>query len=140
MATWWSDGAPWAVSEQVQIEAPLEESFGPVVRVIVGGIAERADLGFDELDDLQLGIERLLAEAGPDGRVRLSFELGASGIRTRIGPLREHGLAEALQRADRPGELTLRRVLDTVVDSYGVEESADGQITVRLEKLADRGW
>jgi hypothetical protein len=128
------------MSEQVQIEAPLATAFGPVVRLIVGGIAERADLGFDELDDLQLGIERLLAEAGAAGRVRLSFEVGASGIRTRIGPLQERGLAEALQRPDAPGELTLRRVLDTVVDSYGVEESADGQITVRLEKLADRGW
>jgi len=128
------------MAERVRIEAPLDAAFGPVVRLIVGGIAERADLGFDEMDDLQLGIERLLAEAGGDGRVRLSFELGASGIRTRIGPLRERGLAEALQREDTPGELTLRRVLDTVVDSYGVEESSDGQITVRLEKLADRGW
>ena len=128
------------MAEQVRIEAPLDAAFGPVVRLIVGGIAERADLGFDEMDDLQLGIERLLAEAGVDGHVGLSFELGASGIRTRIGPLRERGLAEALQREDTPGELTLRRVLDTVVDSYGVEESSDGQITVRLEKLADRGW
>ncbi len=128
------------MAEQVRIEAPLDSAFQPVVRLIVGGIAERADLGFDEMDDLQLGIERLLAEAGGAGRVRLSFELGASGIRTRIGPLRERGLAEALQREDAPGELTLRRVLDTVVDSYGVEESTDGHITVRLEKLADRGW
>jgi hypothetical protein len=128
------------VAEQVQIEAPLDSAFGPVVRLIVGGIAERADFGFEEMDDLQLGIERLLAEAGADGRVRLSFQLGPAGIRTRIGPLRERGLADALQRDDAPGTLTLKRVLDTVVDSYGVEESADGQITVRLEKLADRGW
>lgn len=128
------------MAEQVQIEAPLDSAFGPVVRLIVGGIAERADLGFEEMDDLQLGIERLLAEAGADGRVRLSFQLGPAGIRTRIGPLRERGLADALQRDDAPGTLTLKRVLDTVVDSYGVEESADGQITVRLEKLADRGW
>jgi hypothetical protein len=128
------------VAEQVHVHAPLAGEFGPVVRLIVGGIAERADLAFDEMDDLQLGIERLLAEAGADGRVRLSFELGPAGIRTRIGPLRERGLAEALQREDAPGALTLRRVLDTVVDSFGVEESGDGQITVRLEKLADRGW
>lgn len=126
--------------EQVQLEAPLEGAFGAVVRLIVGGIAERADLGFEEMDDLQLGIERLLAEAGAAGRVRMSFELGPAGIRTRIGPLRERGLAEALQREDAPGTLTLRRVLDTVVDSFGVEESSDGEITVRLEKLADRGW
>ena len=126
--------------EQVHIEAPLGGAFGPVVRLIVGGIAERADLGFDEMDDLQLGIERLLAEAGADGRVRMSFELGASGIRARIGPLRERGLAEALQREDAPGTLTLRRVLNTVVDSFGVEESSEGEITVRIVKLADRGW
>lgn len=126
--------------EQVQLEAPLEGAFGAVVRLIVGGIAERADFGFEEMDDLQLGIERLLAEAGAAGRVRLSFELGPAGIRTRIGPLRERGLAAALQREDAPGSLTLRRVLDTVVDSFGVEESSDGEITVRLEKLADRRW
>jgi len=128
------------VADRVQIVAPLEGEFGPVVRLMVGGVAERADFGFEEMDDLQLGVERLLAEAGPEGRVCLSFELGAGKIRTRIGPLRERGLAEALQREGGPGTLTLRRVLDTVVDSFGVEESTDGQITVRLEKLADRGW
>lgn len=126
--------------EQVHIEAPLDAAFGPVIRLIVGGIAERADLGFDEMDDLQLGIERLLAEAGGDGRVRMSFEIGATGIRARIRPLRERGLAEALQRGDAPGTLTLRRVLNTVVDSFGVEESSEGEITVRIVKLADRGW
>ena len=122
------------MADRVHIVAPLDEAFGPVVRVMVGGVAERADLAFEEMDDLQLGIERLLAEAGPDGRVRLSFELGEGGIRTRIGPLREGGLARALQREDAPGILTLRRVLNTVVDSFGVEESTDGGLTVRLEK------
>lgn len=126
------------MAERVQIVAPLEGAFGPVVRLMVGGVAARADFGFEEMDDLQLGIERLLAEAGPEGRVRLSFDLGAGGIRTSIGPLRERGLAEALQREGAPGRLTLRRVLDTVVDSFGVEESMDGEITVRLEKRAKR--
>lgn len=122
------------MAERVHLVAPLEGAFGPVVRLMVGGIAAHADFGFEAMDDLQLGIERLLAEAGPEGRVRLTFELGAGGIRTHIGPLRERGLAEALQREDAPGTLTLRRVLDTVVDSFGVEESIDGEITVRLEK------
>ena len=124
------------MADRVQIVAPLDGAFGPVVRLMVGGVAERADFGFEAMDDLQLGIERLLAEAGPEGRVRLSFELGAGGIRTRIGPLREGGLALALQREDTQGDLTLRRVLNTVVDSFGVEESTNGEITVRLEKRA----
>lgn len=125
------------MSDRIGLEAPLDGAYGPVVRLIVGGIAERADLSFEDLDDLQLAIERLFAEAGSKGRVRLAFEVSPDRIRTRVGPLREAGLAEALQVPDgAPGNLTLGRVLSTVVDSYGVELTDDGDIVVRLEKLA----
>ena len=127
-------------ADRISLEAPLDGAFKPVVRLIVGGVAERADFGFEAMDDLQLAVERLLAEAGADGEVKLSFELKGDGIRTRIGPLREHGIAEALQDTDgEPGTLPLGRILSTVVDSYGVEQAADGQIVVRLEKLVRRG-
>ena len=106
-----------------------------MVRLIVGGIAERIDLGFADVDDLQLAVERLLAATSADPSVRLSFEVGDEHIRTSIGPLREAAIAEALQRESPPGELTLRRILQTVVDSFGVETAADGRIVVRLEKL-----
>jgi hypothetical protein len=107
-----------------------------VVRLIIGGIAERVDFAFEEIDDLQLAVERLLAEAGTVGTVRLSFEVGGNGIRTRVGPLSEHKVAEALRDGEgMPGELTLRRILQTVVDSFGVDESDDGRIVVRLEKV-----
>src|SRR5919201_615153 len=53
----------------------------------------------------------------------------------RVGPLSERSIAVALQEDSPPGELTLRRILQTVVDSFGVEEAADGRIVVRLEKL-----
>src|SRR5204863_127465 len=33
-----------------------------------------------------------------------------------------------------PGELTLPRILSTVVDSYGVEDASEGRLVVRLEK------
>jgi hypothetical protein len=127
------------VAERIEVRVPLNGAFTPVVRLIVGGIAERAGLGFEQMDDLQLAIERLMAEAGGEGRVDLSFELSPGRIRTHIGPLREHGLAVALQREDTPGAVTLRRILSTVVDSYGVDESVDGEITVRLEKLDPHG-
>jgi len=124
------------VSERVEVEAPLDIAYQGVIRLIVGGVAEQASFGFEAMDDLQLAIERLLAETGGDGRVNLSFELSDGGVRTRIGPLREQRLADALQQADgETGTLSLRRILSTVVDSYGVEESGDGQIVVRLEKL-----
>jgi hypothetical protein len=54
-----------------------------------------------------------------------------------VGPLAERKLADALQGPDAaPGELTLRRILQTVVDSFGVEELDDGGIVVRLQKAA----
>ena len=61
------------------------------------------------------------------------------GVRTRVGPLRDAALAAALQGPPPgPGELTLPRILSTVVDSYGVEEVADSQLVVRFEKAVRR--
>jgi hypothetical protein len=122
--------------ERIELEAPPGGDFQPVVRLIIGGIAERVDFAFEEIDDLQLAVERLLAEADQVGSVHLSFEVGESSIRTRVGPLSENAIADALRDgAVQPGHLTLRRILETVVDSFGVEESADGRVVVRLEKL-----
>ncbi len=122
--------------DRISFEAPLAGAFRPMVRLIVGGVAERADFGFEAMDDLQLAVERLLVEAGSDGQVVLSFELRGDAIRTRVGPLKERGLAKALQDPEGPpGTLSLGRILSTVVDSYGVEEVSGGDIVVRLEKV-----
>jgi len=124
------------LNERIELEAPLSGDFQAVIRLIIGGIAERVDFAFEEIDDLQLAVERLLAEAGQVGSVALSFEVGEARIRTRVGPLPERALAEALRDGEpRPGVLTLRRILQTVVDSFGVEQVDDGRIVVRLEKL-----
>lgn len=125
-----------AALERVEVDTPLDLAFHGVVRLIVSGITEQANFGFEAMDDLQLAIERLLAEAGGDGRVKISFELGDGSVRTRIGPLREGRLAEALQEPEgHAGTLPLAQILSAVVDSFGVEPAIDGQIVVRLEKL-----
>jgi hypothetical protein len=124
------------MADRVEIEAPLDSAYQGVIRLIVGGIAEQAAFGFEAMDDLQLAIERLLAETGGDGRVKISFDVDDGHVRTRVGPLREQRLAEVLQQSDgETGTLSLRRILSTVVDSYGVEEAEDGQIVIRMEKL-----
>ena len=54
-----------------------------------------------------------------------------------MGPLRAQRLTAPLQDPDAsPGRLTLARILATVVSSYGVEDVTDGEIVVRLDKLA----
>jgi hypothetical protein len=125
-----------ATPERIDLEAPLAGDFHAVVRLIIGGIAERVDFAFEEIDDLQLAVERLMAEAGTVGSVRLSFEVGERSIRTRVGPLSERKVLAALRDGDAPpGELTLGRILQIVVDSFGIEEVDEDRIVVRLEKL-----
>jgi len=122
--------------DRIELTTPVGRAWEAVVRMVLGGIADRLDLGFDQLDDLQLAVERLLAEGDPKDPVSLSFEITERGVRARIGPLRDTALAAALQGPEPPpGELTLPRILSTVVDSYGFEEVADGHLIVRLEKL-----
>jgi hypothetical protein len=123
--------------ERIELTTPVGRDWDPVVRLVLGGIADRLNLGFEELDDLQLAVERLLLEASSQRSITLSFELSDHGLRTRVGPLTAAALAEALQGPPPPpGELTLRRILETVVDSFGVEQVAqEGRLIVRLEKL-----
>ena len=125
--------------DRIELTTPVGRAWEAVVRMVLGGIADRLDLGFDQLDDLQLAVERLLAEGDPKDPVSLSFELTDGGVRVRLGPLRDSALAEALQGPEPPpGVLTLPRILSTVVDSYGIEEVADGHLIVRLEKRVRR--
>jgi serine/threonine-protein kinase RsbW len=121
--------------ELIDLDAPLGPDFQPVIRLIIGGIAERVDFAFEEIDDLQLAVERLLAEAGRRDTIHLRFEVREEAIRARVGPLDERAITVALRDGDsRPGQLTLERILTTVVDSFGVEDAADGGVMVRLEK------
>jgi hypothetical protein len=127
--------------DRIELTTPVGRAFEPVIRMVMGGIADRLDLAFEELDDLQLAVERLLAEGDPQDPVTLSFEIIEDGraVRTRVGPLRDVSLAAALQGPDpRPGELTLPRILSAVVDSFGVEQVHDGHLVVRLEKARRR--
>jgi hypothetical protein len=126
--------------DRIELVTPIGRQWDPVIRLVLGGIADRLDLGFEELDDLQLAVERLLADARFEDRVTLSFEILEKSVRLRIGPLLTGAVADALQQPDaRPGELTLGRILQTVVDSYGVEKVEDGHMVVRLEKAVRRG-
>jgi hypothetical protein len=125
--------------ETVELRVPAGRDWEAVTRMVLGGIGDRLDFGFDEVDDLQLAVERLLAEASARGSVTLSFELLDGRVRAHVGPLAEGPVAEALQGPEpRPGMLGLRRILATVVDSYGVESADEDGLYVRLEKRVRR--
>ncbi len=121
--------------ESIELTLPAGREWHAVARLVLGGVADRLNLSFEDLDDLQLAVERLLVEAATQDTIDLRIDVVDHGIRVGVGPLAERTIAEALQGPDaEPGELTLRRILQTVVDSFGVEEHAEGGIVVRLQK------
>jgi hypothetical protein len=122
-------------AESIELTLPAGREWHAVARLVLGGIADRLNLSYEDLDDLQLAVERLLVEAASQETVRLRIDIVEHGVRVGVGPLAERALADALQGPDAPpGELTLRRILQTVVDSFGVEELDEGGIVVRLQK------
>ena len=121
--------------ETIELTVPAGREWHAVARLVLGGVADRLNLSYEDLDDLQLAVERLLVEAASQDTVTLRVDVVDHGVRVGVGPLVERTIADALQGPDaEPGELTLRRILQTVVDSVGVEEAAEGGIVVRLQK------
>jgi len=121
--------------ETIELTLPAGREWHAVARLVLGGVADRLNLSYEDLDDLQLAVERLLVEAASQDTVTLRIDVVDHGVRVGVGPLAERTIADALQGPDaEPGELTLRRILQTVVDSFGVEEAAEGGIVVRLQK------
>ena len=121
--------------DSIELTLPAGREWHAVARLVMGGVADRLNLSFEDLDDLQLAVERLLVEAASQETVRVRVDVVDGGVRIGVGPLAERALADALQGPDAaPGELTLRRILQTVVDSFGVEEHDEGGIVVRLQK------
>jgi hypothetical protein len=122
-------------AEAIDLTLPAGREWHAVARLVLGGVADRMNLSFEDLDDLQLAVERLLVEAASQDTVQMRIDIVDHGVRVGVGPLVEGTIAEALQGPDAaPGELTLRRILQTVVDSFAVEEHAEGGIVVRLQK------
>ena len=118
------------MSNEVRLTLPAEEDFRPIAHLVVGGFGVRADLTLDALDDLQVALEALLGCRDDDGEIVITVDTGDGAVRASVGPF-PAGALDSLDREDAP--LGLRRVLETVCDSYEVEER-DGSSWVELSK------
>jgi hypothetical protein len=116
-------------TEEIRLVIPAEEDFRPIAHLVTGGLAMRLDVTYDDLDDLQVGIEALLTlrDDADDLVVALSADDGV--LHASLGPFPP----ERVQEGESDGGLDLRRVLDTVCDTHEVEER-DGGAWVELTK------
>jgi hypothetical protein len=118
------------VNEEIRLALPAQEDFRHVAHLVVGGLAARRDLTYDVLEDMQVAFDALLACREDEGEIVVSMSVEDGEVRASVGPF----TAEALAQLDRgPGDLPLRRVLDTVLDDVAVEDR-DGASWVDVKK------
>jgi hypothetical protein len=116
--------------DEITLVVPAQEDFRPVVHLVVGGLAVRLDLTIDALEDLQVALDALLGRRDDEGDVTIRLRIGESTIHATVGPL-PMSVLEDVERDGR--ELSLRRVLETVCETFEVEER-NGEAWVELSK------
>ena len=110
------------------------------MRVVAGWVASRNDLALDELDDITLALETLVAGEEPEGcALTLRVSVAEGAVHVRLGGLENRSLQANLQAgetaelsADWP--LDVRLFLSALVDAYEVVESGDGAFAVQMRK------
>jgi len=115
--------------EEVRLVIPAEEDFRPIAHLVTGGLAARLDVTYDDLDDLQVGIEALLALRDDMDELVVSLFADDGVLHASLGPFPP----EKVLAGESDGGLDLRRVLETVCDTHEVEER-DGGAWVELSK------
>lgn len=101
----------------IRLELPVGPKYRAVGRLVVGGTAARLGFQVEQVEDLQLAVEALLARSPAEGAVRLELAESRSGLRLRIGPLEP-------ARGERE---RVREMLRTLVQDADVQDSGDGQ-------------
>jgi hypothetical protein len=116
-------------ADAIRLVIPAEEDFRPIAHLVTGGLAMRLDVTYDDLDDLQVGLEALLALRDDAGELVLSLSAEDGVLHASLGPFSP----EKVHAGEAGGGLDLRRVLETVCDTHEVEER-DGGAWVELSK------
>jgi len=119
--------------DEITLTIPRDASFHEVAHLVLGGVAARLDLGFESLDDLGTALDAVLERTAPGGEVTVKLRLSDEAIVARVGPFASDELRKELERD--PGDaVTLRRVLDTVVDGYQLDAGGWLELTKRVER------
>jgi anti-sigma regulatory factor (Ser/Thr protein kinase) len=120
--------------DRVTLRLPREHSFFSVAHLVVGGLAVRLNLSFDQLEDLQVAVAELLEQRESDDEITISLQIAGNVIQVELGPFDE-SLTKELAHDDGD-EVGLRRVLETVVDEIDVTERG-GKPWISLRKKVE---
>jgi hypothetical protein len=118
------------MSDEIQLTLPAQEDFRLIAHLVVGGLGARRDLTFEDLEDLQVAFDALLACREDEDNITVALSVEDGEVRASVGPFTEDALA---QLDEGPGGLAPRRVLETVCDTVAVQER-DGSSWVDVTK------
>jgi hypothetical protein len=121
-------------ADEIRLVIPAEEDFRPIAHLVTGGLATRNDVTYDDLDDLQVGLEALLSLRDDMDELVVSLSADGGVLHASVGPFPP----EKVQAEESAGGLDLHRVLETVCDTHEIEER-DGGAWVELSKRIATG-
>jgi hypothetical protein len=115
---------------RVELSLPADPQMLFLARMTAAAVATRAELTFEQVEDLRLAIDELcLALLGRDlraGQIALMFQWDAEGTLDVVGTLVPEGEPSRNGQVPNAGEAPLsvelsKRILDALVDDHGAD-------------------
>jgi hypothetical protein len=120
------------MTDQITLTMPRERPFFGVARLVLAGLATRLDVTVEHLEDLELALDALLERRDGPPEVTVALGVEEKELQASVGPFRDGQLRAELE-GEPADSLSLRRLLEAVVDSYQVVDR-DGSTWVDLTK------
>lgn len=121
-------------TDEIRLTMPRERPFYGVAHLVLGGVAARLDLTVEHLEELELALDGLLDRRDGGREITLTLRADEARLIAELGPFGEK------LRSELAGELTealsLRRLLDAVVDGYELADR-EGGTWIALRKQID---
>jgi hypothetical protein len=122
--------------DEITLTIPREQPFREIAHLVLGGVAARMDLSFESIDDLETALDAVLERAKSNGQVTVRLRVDDDGIRAAVGPLVVDDIRAELER-EMDESVSLRRILETVVDGYELDPEGWLELRKNVESRKD---
>src|SRR4051795_930835 len=72
--------------DEIRLVIPAEEDFRPIVHLVTGGLASRLDVTYDDLEDIQVAVDAVLALRDDEGDLTVVLSAEPGIVRVSVGP------------------------------------------------------
>jgi len=124
------------MTDQITLTMPRERPYFGVARLVLGGLAARLDVTVESLEELELALDALLERRDDGDEITVELQVDGELLHAKVGPFNDPAIRTELE-GDPDDSMSLRRLLDAVVDRYEVVD-ADGGRWVELQKQFER--